>query len=77
MADVSGNTLVMAIQAVDDAICALDARLRAGAGDPRDDAELRMHFARAAEELRSAYAVARLGAGNLPPYEHLVRAEQD
>jgi len=72
MADVSGNTLLMAIQAVHDAISALDERLRDGSGDPLDDTDMLMSYTRAAEELRSAYEVARLTSTNLPPYHELV-----
>ena len=75
MADVSGNTLLMAVQAVNDAIAALDEQIRAGAGDPLDDTEMLMSYTRAAEELRSAYEVARLTSSNLPPYEDLVASD--
>jgi len=57
MADVSGNTLLMAVQAVNDAIAVLDERIRDGSGDPLDDTEMLMSHTRAAEELRSAYEV--------------------
>lgn len=72
MADVSGNTLLMAVQAVNDAIAALDGRIHDGSGAALDDTEMRMSYARAAQELRSAYEVARLTSGNLPPYDDLV-----
>jgi hypothetical protein len=77
MADVSGNTLLMAIQAVNDAIKELDLRLRhpGGESDPLDDTEMLMSYTRAAEELRSAYEVARLGSSNLPPYAELVEPD--
>jgi hypothetical protein len=75
MADVSGNTLLMAVQAVDDAIRTLDRRLRHPQGDPRHDTDMRVSYARAAEELRAAYEVARLGSSNLPPYATLVGAD--
>jgi hypothetical protein len=77
MADVSGNTLLMAIQAVNDAIKELDRRLRHpdGEGHPLDDTEMLMSYTRAAEELRSAYEVARLGSSNLPPYAELVEPD--
>jgi hypothetical protein len=77
MADVSGNTLLMAVQAVNDAIGALTDRLRHpdGENDPLDDTEMLMSYTRAAEELRSAYEVARLGSSNLPPYAELVEPD--
>jgi hypothetical protein len=74
MADVSGNTLLMAVQAVNDAIAALDARIRDGSGDALDDTDMLMSYTRAAEELRSAYEVARLTSTNLPPYDALVES---
>jgi hypothetical protein len=77
MADVSGNTLLMAVQAVNDAIAVLDERIRDGSGDPLDDTEMLMSYTRAAEELRSAYEVARLTATNLPPYDELVEVDTD
>ena len=77
MADVSGNTLLMAVQAVNDAIAILDERIRDGSGDPLDDTEMLMSYTRAADELRSAYEVARLTATNLPPYDELVEADGD
>ena len=72
MADVSGNTLLMAVQAVNDAIKSIEQRLRDGVGDPLDDTEMLLGYNRAAEELRRAYEVARLAADNLPPYEDLI-----
>ncbi len=74
MADVSGNTLLMAVQAVNDAIAALDSRIRDGSGDPMDDTDMLMSYTRAAEELRAAYEVARLTSTNLPPYDELVES---
>ncbi len=77
MADVSGNTLLIAVQAVHDAIALLDKSIRNGSGDPLDDTEMLMSCTKAAEELRSAYEVARLTASNLPPYEELVEDDED
>ncbi|HYP30939.1 MAG TPA: hypothetical protein VES00_03670 [Burkholderiaceae bacterium] len=76
MADVSGNTLLMAVQAVNDAITLLDERIRDGSGDPLDDTAMLMSYTRAAEELRSAYQVARLTSSNLPPYDDLVAPDE-
>lgn len=75
MADVSGNTLLMAIQAVRDATKALEARIADGSGDPLDDVEMLMSYSRAADELRGAYEVARLNTDNLPSYEDLLAEE--
>jgi hypothetical protein len=77
MADVSGSTLLMAIQAVNHAIKALDHRLRHpdGGSDLLDDTEMLMSYTRAAEELRSVYEAARLGSSNLPPYAELVEPD--
>ena len=77
MADVSGNTLLMAVQAVNDAIAVLDERIRDGSGDPLDDIGMLMSYTRAAEELRSAYEVARLTSSNLRPYEELIDPDQE
>ena len=77
MADVSGNTLLMAVQAVNEAIAALDESIRDGSGDPVDDTEMLMSYTRAAEELRSAYEVARLTASNLPPYADLIATDDE
>lgn len=76
MADVSGNTLLMAVQAVNDAIATLDARIRDGSGDALADTDMLMGYTRAAEELRSAYEVARLTSTNLPPYDELVESDE-
>ena len=77
MPEVSGNTLLMAVQAVDDAIKALEARLRQPAGDPLDDTEMLLSYTRAADELRSAYEIARLNTGNLPPYDEVIAQDDD
>lgn len=76
MPDVSGNTLLMAVQAVDDAIKALELRLRQPTAE-LDDTEMLLSYTRAAEELRSAYEIARLNTGNLPPYEEVVAPSDD
>ncbi len=76
MADVSGNTLLMAVQAVNDAIAQLDASIRDGSGDPLADTDMLMSYTRAAEELRAAYEVARLTSTNLPPYDELVESDE-
>jgi hypothetical protein len=72
MPEVSPNTLLMAVQAVDAAIQALEMRLREADDDVLADTEMLMAYARAADDLRDAYEVARLTATNLPPYHQLV-----
>lgn len=72
MADVSGNTLLMAVQAVAESVRAIQGRLDTGEGDPLDDTEMLMSYLRAADELRNAYEVARLASDNLPPYADVV-----
>jgi alkylhydroperoxidase family enzyme len=74
MADVGGRTLMMAIQAVADAIAATEARLADGDGDALDETEMLLAYTAAADELRSAYEVARLNTSNLPPYDELVHS---
>lgn len=75
MPDVSGNTLMMAVQAVQESIATLQGRLRSGEGDELDDTEMLLAYERAADELRRAYEIARLNTGNLPPWEDLVAAD--
>ncbi len=78
MADVEGSTLMLAIQAVNAKVRALQAAFDA-AGDDEDAAadaeELMLSYEGAAEELRAAYEIARLTASNLPPYATLVRSD--
>lgn len=77
MPDINGRTLMLAIQAVDAKIRALQASLDA-AGDDEDagaDAEeMLLSYEGAADELRSAYEIARLSVSNLPPYTELITA---
>jgi len=73
MANVSGGTLMMAIQAVDDAIRALSGAATDPDAAGPDDVEMLYCYDRAARELRAAYEIERLSSNNLPPYEQLVR----
>ncbi|MCK9605748.1 MAG: hypothetical protein M0R33_04770 [Methylomonas sp.] len=71
MPEVSGKTLVMAIQAVDAEI----QRLRALPDEvlvPGDEILL-VDFETAAEDLEEAYTEAARICSNLPPYSQLVR----
>ena len=77
MADVTGNTLLMAVQAVNDAIAVLRHRVRTDSPACRDDTEMLLSYLRTAEELRAAYEIARLTAKNLPPYESLNETSAD
>ena len=73
MPEVDGNTLVMAIQAVDDKLRALEtARDLAGADQADDYVEDIVAFDAAAHKLKIAYEHALRTANNLPPYEALV-----
>ena len=72
MPDVSPNTLVMCVQAVQSAIVALETRLRDPKDDARDDTEMLLAYSRAADELRDAYELARRTTVNMPPYDKLV-----
>jgi hypothetical protein len=73
MPEVSGKTLVMAIQAIDAEI----RRLRALSDEaivPGDEMLL-VDFETAAEELEDAYAEITRTHSNLPPYAKLVRRQ--
>ena len=74
MADVSGATLMVAIQALDtvrrDTVAA---RHDMDDHDQADLDELLVSYDLAARELHRAYELARSAAPNLPPYEHLIR----
>ncbi len=73
MADLSAQSLVMAVQAVD----AESRRIKDSVGGEitelaPDDQELLQAFSRAAMELKAAYLDAREFATNMPPYDQLV-----
>jgi hypothetical protein len=77
MPEVNGRTLMLAIQAVNAKVLALNDALAAAGDNAEDDAaadaeEMLMSYEAAAEELRSAYEIARLAVSNLPPYATLV-----
>lgn len=71
MAKLSGNTLMMAVQAV-------HAEMQRVRGDVSitdlepDDQELLLAYSRAAEELKAAYADVCKTSPGLPPYADLV-----
>jgi hypothetical protein len=76
MPEVRGPTLMKAIQAIDDKVQGLIARLDAAGPDVDDVADLEDElpgYEKAAAELKVAYEAALKMAGNLPAYEKLVR----
>lgn len=76
MPEVSPNTILMAVQAVNDAIRTLEVRLRESQDDCLDDTEMLLAYSRAADELRDAYEVARLTTTNMPPYAKLIPPDE-
>ncbi len=72
MAEVDGNTLMMAIQAVDIEISLLIEELKSEDPNP-DDHELYMSYWKAAMKLKEAYLAEAKQVSNLPPYEKLVK----
>jgi hypothetical protein len=74
MADLSANTLTMAVQGVNAEIC----RLKESVGgditelEP-DDQELLLAFSQAAMELKAAYLDMSKSTPGMPPYEQLVQ----
>jgi hypothetical protein len=77
MADIDGQTLLMAVQAVQAQIHSLEAQIdQAGEDDDVSDQEdLLMGYMRAADTLRVAYEAEELTSSNLPPYDRLVSTQ--
>lgn len=75
MAEVDGNTLMMAIQAVRDKVARLELLLKSETlRDVAAIEDLLMSYDRAAEELKVAYEFERRGGRvNLPAYEDLIK----
>jgi hypothetical protein len=74
MAEVSGATLMVAIQALDTVRRdTAEARHEMDDNDRADLDELLVSYDLAARELQRAYDQARLSAVNLPPHEQLIR----
>jgi hypothetical protein len=73
MPEISGRTLVMAVQAIEMEIN----RLRALPDESAvaGDEELLLQYERAADELEEVYEKAAQSIVNLPPYSDLVRRE--
>ncbi len=76
MANIDGQTLLMAVQAVQAQIRALETKIdQAGEDDDVSDQEdLLMGYLRAADTMRVAYEAEELVSSNLPPYDRLVPA---
>ncbi len=77
MADIDGQTLLMAVQAVQAQIHSLEVQIdQAGEDDDVSDQEdLLMDYMRAADTLRVAYEAEELTSSNLPPYDRLVPSQ--
>ena len=74
MANISGQTLVVAIQAVEAERRNLEAARETAEGPEAADLdELLFSIDRAASELKDAYSIARIEVGSLPPYSDLVK----
>lgn len=74
MANISAQTLVVAIQAVEAERRNLEsARETAEGSEAADLDELLFGIDRAASELKEAYTISRLEYDNLPPYSQLVK----
>lgn len=74
MANLDGQTLLMAVQAVHAQIRSLEVQIdQAGEDDDVTDLEdLLSGYLQAADALRQAYEVEELASSNLPPYDMLV-----
>jgi hypothetical protein len=74
MANLDGQTLLMAVQAVHAKIRALEVQIdQAGEDDDVTDLEdLLSGYLQAADALRQAYETEELTSSNLPPYDLLV-----
>lgn len=76
MPEITGRTLAVVIQALDEKIGSLQAKVESlDADDPGlpDVEDELLICIKAAHELRDSYAVALRGVGNLPSYESLVK----
>lgn len=73
MTPLSGQTLVVAIQAVDSELRNLHQEITEAAGPEKADLQaLLVSYARAAEELKEAYLDVLEPGTNLPPYLELL-----
>ncbi len=75
MGDLSGHTLVMAIQAVNNELKRLAQQIEATEDPELSDLEdLILSYSKSAMELKKVYAERQRTSDNLPPYEELVDA---
>jgi hypothetical protein len=73
MAELSAQTLVMEVQAVDAEISRIKDSVAGDISELEPDSqELLLSYSLAATELKTAYLDARRSAPGLPPYERLV-----
>lgn len=76
MPEISGRTLAVVIQALDEKIGLLQAGVESLDGDDPDLPDIEdelLSCIKSAHELRDSYAVALKSIGNLPSYESLVK----
>lgn len=75
MPQISGSTLMMVIQAVDDKIHQLIEQLETDDSPQASELELLLlSFEKAAQELKFGYEEAQRTVSNFPPYQELVRS---
>lgn len=73
MAELSPQTLMMAVQGIDAEIHRIIDTANGEIGDLEpDEQELLMAYSKAAAELKNAYAEAHDSVPNLPPYDALI-----
>lgn len=77
MANVDGQTLLMAVQAVQAQISLLEMQIDHASEDDdiSDQEDLLMGYSKAADALRLAYEAEELSSSNLPPYDMLISAK--
>lgn len=77
MANVDGQTLLMAVQAVQAQIRFLEVQIDNASEDDdiSDQEDLLMGYSKAADALRLAYEAEELSSSNLPPYDMLIPAK--
>lgn len=77
MANVDGQTLLMAVQAVQAQIRLLEMQIDHASEDDdiSDQEDLLMGYSKAADALRLAYEAEELSSSNLPPYDMLISAK--
>lgn len=76
MADVDGQTLLMAVQAVQAQMQALEARIAQAGDDVGNQEDLPMGYTQAAEALRRAHGAEASTSSNLPPHDMLLPSRE-